>query len=206
MKGYGNVPIFCRGYFEASVALQGVHLQSFRFYVTERGDNLMGMDLFVALGFKVTGPHPLEVDRVSSPLNAASEVAVNRVSSISLADYPVLCKSFGILKGFQHKPHVDHSVRPVRQPMRRLALALRDPVSAEINRMLSEGVIERIDTSPWVSNIVPAKKHDGSIRVCIDLSEPNKAIIPKHSLHRRQRGKWRITKKTRMKCNGPKHA
>ena len=44
--------------------------------------------------------------------------------------------------------------------------------------MLDEDNIERIDTSPWISNIVVALKHDKSVRVCVDLSAPNKAVIP----------------------------
>lgn len=164
MQAYGALGIDCRGYFEVPVTYQGVRLPTFRFYVTRRGDSLMGVDLFDALGFKVQPP--------------ISPTTVNALSTVSLSAYPILCKSFGIVSGFQHKPRVDVSVLPVRQPMRRLAERLREPVSKAVLQMEREGIIERIDSSPWVSNIVPVKKPDGSIRVCVDLSEPNKAVIP----------------------------
>ncbi len=80
--------------------------------------------------------------------------------------------------GYVHRPVVDSNVRPVHQPLRRLPLQLRQPVSDEIQRMLREDVIEPVASSPWISNIVPVKKPDGTIRVCIDLTEPNRSVIP----------------------------
>ena len=45
-------------------------------------------------------------------------------------------------------------------------------------KLENEGVIERIDTSPWVSPVVVAWKKSGKIRLCVDLREVNKNIIP----------------------------
>ncbi|KAK7889395.1 hypothetical protein WMY93_024955 [Mugilogobius chulae] len=50
-------------------------------------------------------------------------------------------------------------------------------VSAEIDRLLKAGVIEKIDASPWVSPIVVTGRKTGGIRMCTDLREPNKAVI-----------------------------
>ena len=50
-------------------------------------------------------------------------------------------------------------------------------MSDELNKLLSSGVIERIDASPWVSPIVVTQKKTGGIRMCVDLREPNKAIV-----------------------------
>ena len=45
-------------------------------------------------------------------------------------------------------------VTPMRQTMRRISLSLRKEVSEEISRMLSQEIIEQIDTSLWMSNVV----------------------------------------------------
>ncbi len=47
----------------------------------------------------------------------------------------------------------------------------------EIKRLESEGIIEKVDSSPWVSPLVAIQKKSGGIRLCVDLREPNKAVI-----------------------------
>jgi hypothetical protein len=44
--------------------------------------------------------------------------------------------------------------------------------------MEREGIIERIDASVWTSNIVVARKKCGGVRVCVNLSDVNKALVP----------------------------
>ena len=44
--------------------------------------------------------------------------------------------------------------------------------------MEQEGIIERVDASPWTSNIVTAKKRDGGLRLRVNLSDVHKAVIP----------------------------
>ena len=48
---------------------------------------------------------------------------------------------------------------------------MRNAVSAELQKLENEGVIERIDTSPWVSPVVVAWKKSGKIRLCVDLRD-----------------------------------
>ncbi|KFD64424.1 hypothetical protein M514_02353 [Trichuris suis] len=61
--------------------------------------------------------------------------------------------------------------------MRRLPLSVRNAVSAELQRLLDEEIIERINASEWISPIVVIQKKSGGIRLCVDLREPNKAVI-----------------------------
>ncbi|KAJ8356857.1 hypothetical protein SKAU_G00196510 [Synaphobranchus kaupii] len=72
---------------------------------------------------------------------------------------------------------VSRTVTPVRQKLRRLPLSVRDTVTDELNRLLAAGVIEKIDASEWISPIVVTQKKTGGIRMCVDLREPNKAVI-----------------------------
>lgn len=62
-----------------------------------------------------------------------------------------------------HKVKVAPTAVPVRQKLRRLPFSVRAAVSEELNRLLSAGVIERVEASPWVSPIVVTQKKMGSI-------------------------------------------
>ena len=44
--------------------------------------------------------------------------------------------------------------------------------------MVSQGIIEPTDSSPWLSNLVVVWKKSGGLRLCGDLHSVNKAIIP----------------------------
>ncbi|UYV66673.1 hypothetical protein LAZ67_4002516 [Cordylochernes scorpioides] len=80
-------------------------------------------------------------------------------------------------KDIEYKIFVDTSVPPVQQKLRRLPPVLLDEVHKEIQRLVKMDIIEPIVTSKWISLIVVSKKKDGSIRLCVDLREPNKAVI-----------------------------
>ncbi|XP_043219275.1 uncharacterized protein K02A2.6-like [Amphibalanus amphitrite] len=79
--------------------------------------------------------------------------------------------------GYQHRVTVDPGVPPVRQPLRRLPLAVLDAVSARIDELEAQGVIEKVSASPWISPLVVGRKRDGAIRLCVDMRRVNQAVI-----------------------------
>lgn len=92
--------------------------------------------------------------------------------------YPQLSKGIGKLAGQQFKLHIDESVPPAAITNRRTPFHLRAKVEDELARLLSQDIIEKVvgEATPWVSPIVTPPKKDGSIRLCVDMREPNKAI------------------------------
>ncbi|KFD60577.1 LOW QUALITY PROTEIN: hypothetical protein M514_27243 [Trichuris suis] len=64
------------------------------------------------------------------------------------------------------------SNRPVRHPLLRLSPLERNEVSQLIQRMLDNKIIEP-SNSPWAAGIVPVRKKDGSIRLCVDYRKLN---------------------------------
>jgi hypothetical protein len=108
---------------------------------------------------------------------AVVDMTSSQASSVSLQQYPELLKEFGCITGYQHKPRVDPTITPVRQPLRRLPLVLRDEVSAELKQMLKLDLIEKVNASPWISNLVLVRKPDKKLRLCSDPLTSTKPLF-----------------------------
>ena len=147
------------------VSFAGRQSFPFSFYVMTKGENLMGVDLFDRLGFQI-------VDTMTN------EKKLLMVDGKVRQKWSNIFQGLGKVEKFSHQPMLRQDVTPVRQTMRRIPLSLRKEVSEEISRMLSEGIIEQIDTSPRMSNVVIVRKKSGDIRLCLDLRQVNKAVIP----------------------------
>jgi hypothetical protein len=175
LRSYTGQTIPCIGCVIVPVQVSGLPEVTFKFYVTEYGESMLGVDLFDRLGGSINLGSVFQV-QAQGTVNEIQSVKSS--SSVSLAQYPLLCKSTGVLKGFVHKPQVDPSVTPSHQKFWHPPLAMREPIAKELERMLDANVIERIDTSPWMSNVVTVRKKDGSVRLCVNLTSVNKALVP----------------------------
>ena len=72
---------------------------------------------------------------------------------------------------------LDDRVPPVKMPLRRYPIALKDKLGRELERLESLGVLERVvSATDWVSSVVVETKKDGSLRICIDQRPLNKAL------------------------------
>ncbi|KAL1424138.1 hypothetical protein MTO96_003636 [Rhipicephalus appendiculatus] len=93
--------------------------------------------------------------------------------------FPKLFRGVGKLKNQHIHLFVDKTVPPVAQPHRRIPFALRNATEKELERLLSEDIIEpAIGPTPWVSPvvIVPKPHQPDEIRICIDMRVVNTAI------------------------------
>ena len=91
-------------------------------------------------------------------------------------DFPEV---FSVVPGCtQAAEHVINTrdVPPVGSVARRLPKAWETKVLNEVQEMLEAGVIEPC-TGPWSSQIVPVRKSDGSVCVCIDYRDVNAITV-----------------------------
>ena len=90
--------------------------------------------------------------------------------------YADLFDGVRLLDGEVHL-EVDRTVPPVQMPPRRLPVAIKDRVKAELNEMCRNGIIEPVsEASPWVSALIVVTKPNGRLRICLDPRPLNKAL------------------------------
>ncbi|KAJ8034400.1 hypothetical protein HOLleu_21220 [Holothuria leucospilota] len=180
LSSYTKHKIEVIGCFEATVSYLD-RVANTIFFVVKSGSNLLGRDLIQKLGINILGSQlscfALSEDSSSNnPVIQGNFVLPNYIKSFQsmFSDTTIL----PTIKGMIHKVHVDKSVKPKHQKLRRLPFGVRKLVSQELSRLESMGVIEKIDSSEWVSPIVVSYKKSGNVRICVDLRQVNKAVIP----------------------------
>jgi Tfp pilus assembly protein PilZ len=73
---------------------------------------------------------------------------------------------------------VDPQAIPVAPPPRRHAFSLRNEIEAELDRLQQADVIEHVrEATSWLSPLVPVRKANGILRLCVDYRRLNTAIL-----------------------------
>ena len=94
------------------------------------------------------------------------------------AKFPGVFRGVGRLKNYQLKLHIDPQVIPVVQKMRRIPFTLEDKVTAKVNELLANDIIERVEgPTTWISPVVVVPKPSGDIRLCVEMRIANEAIV-----------------------------
>ena len=97
-----------------------------------------------------------------------------------IASIPELFNGLGCMKNHVVSLPTNGSVKPVAEPPRRVPYHLVSRVNEIVNGMLKDGVIEAHPSeehAPWVSNLVIVPKPDGGLRVTLDATNVNKALL-----------------------------
>ncbi|XP_070535101.1 uncharacterized protein [Ptychodera flava] len=102
----------------------------------------------------------------------------NKYGRQPAATIPSVFTGVGKLKTKQESLHIDPTLEPVAQPLRRTPFNLRDKVEVKTNELLNLDIIEPVDgPTPWVNPVVVVPKSGNDIRLCIDMQRANEAII-----------------------------
>jgi hypothetical protein len=79
-----------------------------------------------------------------------------------------------------HRLNVDPNHRPVKQKRRCFAPERNQAIHEEVERLLKAGFIREVDYPQWLANVVLVRKSSGKWRMCVDVTDLNKAC-PKDS-------------------------
>ena len=144
------------------------------------GTRTAELEFFVAdvpsgpiLGFHALNEMNL-VQRVDTLVDPAGE------KEKLLAEYRDVFTGLGCLEGTYHI-EVDKSVPPVIHPPRKVPYGLQGKLKETLSNLEAQGVIARVEQpTDWVNSLVIVEKKDGSLRLCLDPRDLNKAIKREH--------------------------
>ena len=92
-------------------------------------------------------------------------------------------KKFGKHKNFKVKLHVDPTITPVAQSLRKILYGYQDNLSEHLKKLRDDDIIEDAPTNKptiWISNLVFAPEtrdpNPAAVRICLDSRVPNTAI------------------------------
>ena len=94
-----------------------------------------------------------------------------------LREYKDVFQGIGTLPGGYYHIQLKEDYKPVQHPPRQVAVSLRAAYKAELERLVDLGIITEVkEHTEWINSVVPVKKPDGSLRLCLDPKDLNKAI------------------------------
>ena len=97
-----------------------------------------------------------------------------------LEEYGDLFNGLGKMEGKLHL-EIENDAKPVVMPPRRVPIAVKGKLQAELQRLEKLGVIAKQEgPTVWVSSLVVSEKPNGKVRVCIDPLHLNKVVKRSH--------------------------
>ena len=147
-------------------AFVDINNHKLRFQITDAGSPILGKDACVTLKL---------ITRIDA-INTKADWTTMEYAKKLVNNYENVFNGLGTIK-VNATIHVDPNVTPVIDPPRRIPHAIEQDVKKELDRMLKLGVIVYQDEpTPWVNSITIVKKPN-KIRVCLDPTKLNKAIL-----------------------------
>ena len=136
------------------------------------------------LGMKIVSY--LDNDQLQRP--PTGHAVVYALENMISASKQQLCKKYprvfsegvGRLEGEYHI-RLDPAIDPVQHAPRRVPVALRDRLKKTLDCMVQQGIIVPVTSpTPWISSMVVVPKKNGTLRICLDPKDINKAILREH--------------------------
>ena len=94
--------------------------------------------------------------------------------------YPNSFDRLGSLKG-AYSIRVDPTVKPATYARRKVPIESKEAIDKELDYLIEEEIImKQVEPTPSVSSVTFPMKPNGEVRVCLDPSNLNKAIIREH--------------------------
>jgi hypothetical protein len=77
----------------------------------------------------------------------------------------------------EHKIPLKHGIKPFRKKLRQINPILLPVIEREVKKLLDAKIIVPLRYSEWVANLVPVRKKNGEIRLCVDFRNLNRSSL-----------------------------
>ncbi|XP_053691045.1 uncharacterized protein K02A2.6-like [Sabethes cyaneus] len=155
LMAYGNNKLDVKGVFKADISVGSTTVHREIYVVKGSGANLLGRVTSMDLG----------VLRIQTEVHQILQEKTGKI---------------GKARNLLISININRDVYPVQQPCRRLPIPLQKVVDEEIQKLLSQDIIEPTTGKiTWASPLVVTPKDGGRrVRLCVDMRKANTAIIP----------------------------
>jgi len=192
LTGYGGTNIPISGEVNLKCKINGISVNSKFIVVPLNVKPVLGLHTSYQLGLVKPKQSASavcensEVCRVSTSENRESKVDY----VTNTFRYDELCKEFKDVfsakeVGLINQPYdikLKENVTPAVHAPRKTPFTLTDKVVKELKRMEDLNVLKKVDeATEWVNSMTVTEKPGGKIRICIDPTDLNRAIIREHS-------------------------
>ena len=107
-----------------------------------------------------------------------SQVPLTKADIVN--DYPDVFKGLGSIDGTYHI-ELDETVEPVIHPPRKVPYSLLGRLQDRLKELEILDIIQKVDRlTKWVNSLVIVEKRNGSLRLCLDPRDLNRAIRREH--------------------------
>ena len=94
-----------------------------------------------------------------------------------IKEYKDVFSGIGTLPEGPYHIQLKENYKAVQHAPLHIADSLKSAYKAELQRLLDVGIITEVHGhKEWINSIVPVKKPDGSLRLCLDPKDLNKSI------------------------------
>ena len=176
------------GYQFVCLEVAGVTVSKARVQVAPNsGKSIIGRDWLIALRYKIS--QPIERGECKVNTEAGDDAkAINEISpekSISpevqqiIREFPDLFKRKGRVKNYEIKIDMKDNAKISQQKGRRFPIQLQDQVDKEIEKLLKDGHIEKVDKiqdDVFIQPTVITVKKDKSVKIALDARALNESI------------------------------
>ena len=172
---YNSKPLDLLGFMTVDVQVGKRKLKNARIVITRDGKrSLIERDLLTQLNIRVG-----EANGNSEYTNIINNISETRDFETRKQKFPKLFSRQGKMEGFKVKVEFKKDVKITQQKGRRIPLHLQHAVEAEIEKLLEEGHIrkvEKINDEVFIQPVVTTVKKDKSVKIALDDRSLNDAI------------------------------